>query len=328
VTRPSTTAHLAEVLRVEDLSPAFRRVVLGGEGMAEFGIDHHPLDQRFKLIIPPGGGDPAFDLVDFLETHQSEDLSWYQAWLQVDEDVRGAMRTYTIRDWDEAARELVVDMVLHTDEHGIGGPAGSWAQAVRPGGRLHLIGPSRGGEQSRGGIEFEPRGAKDLLLVGDETAVPAIASILDSLRGSDVRGRALLEVPTASDRLDLEGPEGVEVVWLPREGAEHGALLEPAVREAVAADAELPADPSAGDRVELEDVDIDSTILWEVPQQLTHAAHGSTSEVHPDERPFYAWIAGEAGVVKRLRRYLVREIGVDRKQVAFMGYWRIGKAEG
>ena len=44
--------------------------------------------------------------------------------------------------------------------------------------------------------------------------------------------------------------------------------------------------------------------------------------------PFYAWIAGEAAVVKDLRRYLVRDVGIDRKQVAFMGYWRHGKAEG
>ena len=43
--------------------------------------------------------------------------------------------------------------------------------------------------------------------------------------------------------------------------------------------------------------------------------------------PFYAWIAGEAGVVKEMRRYLVRDVGIDRKQVAFMGYWRQGKAE-
>ena len=38
-------------------------------------------------------------------------------------------------------------------------------------------------------------------------------------------------------------------------------------------------------------------------------------------------IAGEAGTVKELRRYLVRDVGIDRKQVAFMGYWRQGKAE-
>ncbi|HEX6474009.1 MAG TPA: SIP domain-containing protein, partial [Candidatus Limnocylindria bacterium] len=54
-------------------------------------------------------------------------------------------------------------------------------------------------------------------------------------------------------------------------------------------------------------------ILWETTT-------GST-------RPFYAWIAGEAAVIRELRRYLVRDVGIDRKQVAFMGYWRRGKAE-
>ncbi|NUP75157.1 MAG: siderophore-interacting protein, partial [Sinomonas sp.] len=44
-------------------------------------------------------------------------------------------------------------------------------------------------------------------------------------------------------------------------------------------------------------------------------------------RPFYAWIAGESGVVKELRRYLVRECGIDREQVAFMGYWKQGVAQ-
>jgi NADPH-dependent ferric siderophore reductase len=46
----------------------------------------------------------------------------------------------------------------------------------------------------------------------------------------------------------------------------------------------------------------------------------------------YVWLAGEAGVVERLRRHLVSErgpdrTGPDRKSVAFMGYWREGRAE-
>jgi NADPH-dependent ferric siderophore reductase len=41
----------------------------------------------------------------------------------------------------------------------------------------------------------------------------------------------------------------------------------------------------------------------------------------------YAWLAGEAGTVKGLRRFLVREAGLDRSQVAFMGYWRAGRPE-
>jgi NADPH-dependent ferric siderophore reductase len=40
----------------------------------------------------------------------------------------------------------------------------------------------------------------------------------------------------------------------------------------------------------------------------------------------YAWLAGEAGTVKGLRRHLVQETGLDRGSVAFMGYWRLGRA--
>src|SRR5699024_12108996 len=68
-----------------------------------------------------------------------------------------------------------------------------------------------------------------------------------------------------------------------------------------------------GDRAaELEDVDIDSTILWE-----TTTGQGE----------FYAWLAGEAGTIKALRRHLVSELGIDRRQVSFMGYWRQGRPE-
>jgi NADPH-dependent ferric siderophore reductase len=42
---------------------------------------------------------------------------------------------------------------------------------------------------------------------------------------------------------------------------------------------------------------------------------------------FYAWLAGESSVIKTLRRFLVSETGIDRKRVAFMGYWRLGKSE-
>ena len=55
--------------------------------------------------------------------------------------------------------------------------------------------------------------------------------------------------------------------------------------------------------------------LWDVPPEAA-AVDG-----------VYAWVAGEAGVVKELRRFLVRDVGVDRRAVAFMGYWRHGRSE-
>ncbi|MFF3659096.1 siderophore-interacting protein [Streptomyces olivochromogenes] len=44
------------------------------------------------------------------------------------------------------------------------------------------------------------------------------------------------------------------------------------------------------------------------------------------ERP-YAWIAGESGCVREMRRHLVRERGIDRRRVTFVGYWRRGLTE-
>jgi NADPH-dependent ferric siderophore reductase len=65
-------------------------------------------------------------------------------------------------------------------------------------------------------------------------------------------------------------------------------------------------------------------LLWETP---TYSALGEAAEpvVAPvDGR--YAWIAGEAGMVTTLRRHLVGELGMPRRRVAFMGYWRQGVA--
>jgi NADPH-dependent ferric siderophore reductase len=87
------------------------------------------------------------------------------------------------------------------------------------------------------------------------------------------------------------------------------------------------ADGGAGP--EPEDVNVDVDILWETPARMDTKAIGATKNPHvpAGAMPFYAWIAGEAGVIKDMRRNLVREVGIDRKQVAFMGYWRQGKAE-
>ena len=72
--------------------------------------------------------------------------------------------------------------------------------------------------------------------------------------------------------------------------------------------------------VELEDVDVDEGMLWEVPVDETGAPLRADAAL-------YAWLAGEAAVIKTLRRHLVAECGVDRKAVAFMGYWRAGRSE-
>jgi len=295
-----------EVTRVERLSPSFVRVELGGPCLAEFGVDGPLYDQRIKLVFPGASGR--------LPSFAGADESWWSTWLDIPAEERGHMRTYTVREVRGAGADtrLVVDVVLHLAD-GASGPGARWAAAARPGDRLVTIAPRKG--EPYGGIEFVPGAARHLLLAGDETAVPAISAILECLpEGS--RGVAFLEVPLTGDVLELDAPVGVEVVWLPRDGAPLGQRLHASVVS------HLGARPVP---IEVVDEEVDPEV-WETP---TYSSSGepvaslSSDAPHPD---LYAWIAGEARVVTGLRRHLVRELGIDRRQVAFMGYWRQGVA--
>ncbi|RJL30118.1 siderophore-interacting protein [Bailinhaonella thermotolerans] len=279
------------------LSPSFLRATFTGDDVDVFADNGY--DQRVKLVVPlPDHGIDAFPL----------DADWYAGWRALPDEKRNPIRTYTVR----AVRpgEVDIDLVLHGSGDHPAGPAATWAAAAEPGDRAVLIGPdARYTDGPHGGLEFRPApGAGPFLLAGDETAVPAIASILERL-APDATGEAFLEVPHAADALDLTAPEGVRVTWLPREGEPHGTGLIPAVREAAAR-----LLPRAASDAPLGDVNVDEDILWEVP------------DAPPGGSP-YAWLAGEAGVIKTLRRCLVSEHGMDRRAVAFMGYWRVGRAE-
>src|SRR6478609_8215035 len=298
-----------EVVRVDRLSPSFVRVELGGACLAEFGVDGPLYDQRIKLVFPgvPGGPAPSFE---------GADDSWYDTWLKRPVQERGHMRTYTVRDVRGEGEDtrLVVDIVVHPDDHGAPGPGCAWAATAAVGDRLAVIAPRRG--QFYGGIEFEPGTARRLLLVGDETAAPAICAILGQLR-HDAVGAAFLEVPSAADVLTVEHPEGVEVVWLARDEDTHGARLHRAVLEHLGVGGVAIEEP--------DEVDPD---LWETP---SYSSSGEEVDVPAtvvghDLDDIYAWIAGESGVVTALRRVLVKDLEVDRRQVAFMGYWRRGVA--
>lgn len=282
-----------QVRRLHRLSPTFLRVTFTGAGLASFA--DNGFDQRIKLVLPlPGRG--VADMPDGPD--------WFARWRALPDDRRNPLRTYTVRAARPEQREVDVDVVLHGD----GGPAARWAQAVRPGDELALVGPDAGHDGDHGGLEYRPPARMGAtLLAGDETAVPAIAAILERLPAG-VRGEALLEVPEAADQLDLDKPQGVRVTWLARNGADHGAHLVPAVQTAAG---RLLTDPKPGPQVD--DVDVDGE-LWDTPQEP--AADG-----------LYAWLAGEARVIRTLRRHLVTERGLDRRSVAFMGYWRLGYAE-
>ncbi len=320
---PTLLAFDIEVAAVTRLSPWMTRVTFGGESLARFG-DGGPLgprDLRVKLIFPAADR-PLPDLADL-------SAGWYQRWLALDDGARGSMRTYTVRRVRVSGPrpEIDIDFVLH-DEGRHAGPGSGWAAQAVPGQRLAMIGP-RAGSPADGSIEWHPPtplpGTQvSVLLAGDETALPAIGSILETLPAGYC-GHALLELPSSADVLEV--PRGdVEVCQLARDGRAQGELLRQAVLDVLpgpagSTDLATDADP---DELEREQ------ILWDTPnRRLGEPGPGQPGAGQTGAGPSptgYAWIAGEAAVVRDLRRLLVRDLHVDRGRVAFMGYWRKGRA--
>lgn len=293
------------VSRVQELTPHFRRITFVGPDLELFGANKQglTLDLRVKILIPAPGKD-----LPRLLTHNGSLLEqWYVQWRELDPVERGVMRTYTVRDIRRDSRgkaiELDIDFVLHPE--GGSGPAGQWAAEAKVGEPMTIIGPCSNWGQEIMGIEFAPGHSDRLLLAGDETAIPAIAAILETLPPHMV-GHAVLEVPTFSDFIDIQTPAKVELRWHARNGRAHGELMEADVRNIVA-----PAACHIGE--EPAEVDVDAEILWETPQSAPTTG-------------LYAWIAGEASAIRSMRRYLVKDVGMDRGAVAFMGYWRHGRA--
>ncbi len=305
--RPAYRSFRVQVARVERLSPHFTSITFTGDELGEFGTAG--LDQRVKVVLPlPEIGFAAFP--------EGED--WYPAWRELPGELRNPFRTYTVRAVRPDVREVDVVFVGHGD----GGPASAWAAQASPGDELVLIGPDELSPGRTSGIDWRPGDVETFVIAGDETAAPAIASIVGALP-ADANGIALIEVPANEDRLEMQAPPGVEVRWLPRnEGGTHGDRLVPAVRDWVVRHLAARGLAAASDEeraqralAAAEHDDEPDGPLWDVPEG--HSLDGAC----------YAWLAGEATAITTLRRFLVREAGLDRRQVAFMGYWRLGRAE-
>ncbi|MGA4803004.1 siderophore-interacting protein [Streptomyces lavendulocolor] len=252
--RKAPKAREARVVRTERLTPHMVRVVLGGDGLDGFAADEFT-DHYVKLLFgAPGVTYPEpFDMARIREEFPRE--QW------------PTTRTYTVRAWDAAQRELTVDFVVHGDE----GLAGPWAARARVGDTVRFLGPG-------GGYAPDPAAAWHLL-VGDESALPAIAASLERLP-EDAVGHALIEVESPDDEQKVAVPPGVEVRWLHRGGRPVGEALLAAV----------------------EGLDF------------------PPGDVH-------AFVHGEAGFVKDLRRHLRLERQVPRERLSISGYWRLGKTD-
>lgn len=309
VDAPPFVITRTRVVRVNRVSENFARITFGGEGLREFATPGSVFDLRIKLIFAPESG-----VLPEIETADG----WYKGWLALPDDQRGTMRTYSIREIrvDGDDTEIDIDFVLHM-EPGLTGPAATWASSAQPGNELLFAGPRRGHDW--GGIEYSAGDAQRVLLAGDETAAPAIARIIED-SDDTLRGVAFIEVPSADDFLEIAAPDGFDVRWLARSAGEmHGSHLIPSVLEYLGTESA---------QVEIRDVETEA-LLWETPAFSglgEEVSDADSAAVESDAVERYFWIAGESGVVTTLRRHLVKDLGIDRRQVAVMGYWRRGSA--
>lgn len=276
------------------LTPSLARLTFAGPDVARMAMTGP--DQRIKIYFPDAAGQAPALPKD----------GWMAAYQALDPRTRWPRRTYTIRALRAAACEVDVDFVLH----GVNGPASAWATDAQLGAPLQIIAPNAGFGGDPGGVEWRPPPAlAHALLLADETALPAVGGILETLAGAAQKPRvqAFIEVPDADDRAyPLPSWPGLDVHWLVRKGARNGDLLiEASLR------ADLPA-RSAVESAALPDIDVEREILWD---------RGA-----PTDSRFYAWAAGEAGAIKEIRRILIPARGLARESATLMGYWRAGRA--
>lgn len=227
-----------EVLAVARPTPRVRRVTFA----APEGFEHWP-DQQLKLYFPRGG---ALRLPE----SDADTMRWYQAYLAIPLDRRPWMRSFTVRA--ATPDTLEIDFVLHDT----GGPAVRWARQAAAGQVIGRYGPSVAYRRAL------PEAA-EYLFAGDETAVPAVTSLLAALP-STARAAVVLSVHSEQEEQPLPSAATVETHWV------RGGLAERI--------AELPL-------------------------------------------PEVAWLAGEAGEVRTLRRHLTGR-GMAKDHIEFTGYWR------
>ncbi|MFE7508898.1 siderophore-interacting protein [Promicromonospora sp. NPDC057488] len=284
---------MAEVISTKQVSPNMMRVTLGGDELDRFTPAGY--DQWFRLFLPRAGQ-------DMLRLPTRTSGLWYAEYLTTPKARRPWVRNYTVRAARPDLNELDVDFVLHAgDDDGSAGRPGAGHDADSAGGHDagHAAGPGAGfakaAEQGLRvglldqGVAYNPRHDHDwTLLVADESGLPAVAGICESLP-ADARGVAVVEVPTAADKQEFRAPSGVEVRWVLRS-----------------------------------DVAGDGAAAHVVPGQAALAELCALDLGHTGD--VYAFTIGESALATGARRHLVGERGVPKAHVDFVGYWRHGKA--
>ncbi len=205
--------HEVTVVGAENITPHMRRVTFACADVAPFiGGDMH-----VRILVPPKGRQPVWP--GYREDGRI-------AWPGGDDQL--LVRVYTIRRVDVARREVSIDFWQHPAP-GVSTPGADFARDARPGDRLALVGPGSGGLPA----------ARSILLIGDESALPAIARIAAEVpEGTALK--AIIEVLDAAEEQPLPTAGTLDVTWLHRAAyapSETGRLLDEAKKAIAAADA-------------------------------------------------------------------------------------------
>jgi NADPH-dependent ferric siderophore reductase len=244
--------RLLQVTRVRQLNPHFVRVTLAGDDLADF--ESASFDDHVKVFFPAPG-----------ETMPEVPTAGPNGPVFDPNRPRPIPRDFTPRRFDRAARELDLDFALHE-----AGPATAWAAQAAPGQYLGIGGPR--------GSFVVPTQFDWHLLIGDETALPAIARRLEELPPG-TRVATLIEVADPDARIELTTRADLYAQWRYRNESEHpGAALLLALRETYVPDGEG-----------------------------------------------YVWAAGEATLMRAVRKLLCDERGIDKRRIRASAYWKRGE---
>lgn len=246
------------VVRAVQLTPAMRRLTLSGENLGRFA--HDGLHVRL-LFAPSPGVVPVWPVMA---------ADGRQTWPPGE---RPAARVYTIRRIDVEAGEIDIDFVLHEGDEM---PGARFGREARPGALVGMTGP--------GGGNLPP--ASHYVFLGDETALPAIARMLEELP-PDARAKAFVEIADHSERQELAPRPGIELQWLSREGRPAGS----------------------------------TTLLADSLRALEPAKWEDDPYVWP-----YVWAGCEHAAARGIRGYLKSERRLAKQRYLVAAYWRRGQA--
>jgi NADPH-dependent ferric siderophore reductase len=198
-----------KVVSTEDVTPHMRRVKFRCETIEPFiGAGMH-----VRLLVPPKGRQPVWPGLR---------ADGRIAWPEGDNEI--LVRIYTVRAVDIERKELTVDFLQHPAP-GIATPGADFARDAQPGDTAAFVGPGGGSLPV----------ADTMLLVGDESALPAIARIAAEVPAG-TRIKAIIEVENEAEQQPLPSSGSLEIQWLHRNAYPAGAanVLVEATKEAIA----------------------------------------------------------------------------------------------